>query len=84
MIEISELKEFLDEKVERYNTLDFIKDDPIQIPHGFERKEDIEIIGFITASIAWGKRNMIIRNANRIVEAMDNSPYEFVVNYKKV
>ena len=41
-----ELKEFLDEKVELYNNKTFIESDPIQIPHLYSLKEDIEIAGF--------------------------------------
>lgn len=50
-----ELKEFLDEKVIQYNHPGFIDSDPIQIPHQFSVKEDIEIAGFLAATIAWGK-----------------------------
>lgn len=78
---ISDLKSFLDEKVEQYNHIKFIDTDPIQIPHRFSQKEDIEIAGFLTATIAWGNRKSIIKNANRIIEFMDNSPYDFVLNH---
>lgn len=76
-----ELKEFLDEKVTQYNHPSFIESDPIQIPHQFSKKEDIEIIGFLTATIAWGNRTMIINNAGKIAEIMDYSPYDFIMNY---
>ena len=49
----SDLKDFLDEKVLQYNTLDFIESDPVQIPHLFTQKEDVEIAGFLSATIAW-------------------------------
>jgi uncharacterized protein (TIGR02757 family) len=78
----SELKDFLEEKVVLYNNSDFIADDPIQIPHLYTLKEDIEIAGFLSASIAWGNRKMIIRNAHKMMEFMGNSPYDFVVNHK--
>ena len=76
-----ELKEFLDEKVIKYNNPDFIESDPIQIPHQFSLKEDIEIAGFLAATIAWGNRKMIIRNSLKMVELLDNSPYDFVINH---
>lgn len=76
-----ELKEFLDAKVEQYNNPKFIESDPIQIPHQFSKKEDIEISAFLTATIAWGKRQMIIKNANKMIEIMGNSPYDFVLNH---
>ena len=75
------LKEFLDEKVLKYNNPDFIESDPIQIPHQFSKKEDIEIAGFLAATIAWGNRKMIIKNANKMVELLGNSPYDFVINH---
>jgi uncharacterized protein (TIGR02757 family) len=76
----SGLKEFLDEKADLYNCTAFIELDPISIPHLFSKKEDIEISGFLAATIAWGKRKMILRNANRIVELLDGSPYDFILN----
>jgi len=78
----TELKEFLDTKVVQYNTPDFITSDPISIPHQFQIKEDIEIAGFLTATIAWGNRKMIIKNANRMMALMGNSPYDFIMNHK--
>ncbi len=77
----SELKEFLDEKVELYNNPKFIESDPIQIPHQFSLKEDIEISGFLTATIAWGNRKMIINNAQKLMNLMGNSPYDFVMEH---
>ena len=79
----SELKEFLDEKVILYNNPNFIETDPIQIPHRFETKEDIEIAAFLTATIAWGNRKMIIKNASKMMTLMGNSPYDFVMNHSK-
>jgi uncharacterized protein (TIGR02757 family) len=79
----SELKEFLDEKVELYNRPSFIESDPISIPHQFTEKQDIEIAGFLAATIAWGNRKMILRNANRIMELLDGSPYDFIVNHQE-
>lgn len=78
-----DLKQFLDNKAEQYNNPKFIESDPIQIPHQFSIKEDIEIAAFLTATIAWGKRQMIIKNSNRMVEIMDNSPYDYVMNHSE-
>lgn len=81
-LNFDELKTFLDEKADYYNRSFFIETDPIQIPHLFSMKEDIEIAGLLTALIAWGQRKTIIKNAKRIVERMDNSPYDFILNFK--
>jgi len=77
----NELKDFLDSKVVQYNNPKFIESDPIQIPHQFSIKEDIEIAGFLTATIAWGNRKSIITNAKRLMEFLDNSPFDFVMNH---
>ena len=77
----SDIKEFLDEKVNQYNTLAFIDSDPISIPHRFNLKEDIEISGFLASTIAWGNRTMIIKNASKLLGLMGNSPYDFIMNH---
>lgn len=79
----SELKSFLDEKVLQYNTLDFIESDPVQIPHLFSQKEDIEIAGFLSATIAWGNRKMIIKNSHKMMDLMGNSPYDFMLSHSE-
>ncbi|WP_136465281.1 TIGR02757 family protein [Flagellimonas onchidii] len=79
----SELKDFLDEKVAQYNHPSFLEGDPIQVPHRFSKKEDIEISGFLTATIAWGNRKSIINNAVRLMELLDNSPHDFVLNHSE-
>ncbi|WP_324719075.1 TIGR02757 family protein [Salinimicrobium sp. HB62] len=76
-----ELKEFLDFKVKQYNTPQFIESDPIQIPHLFSRKEDIEISGFLTAIISWGNRKSILKNANSLMDLLDRAPYSFVMQH---
>jgi len=76
----TELKHFLDEKYDLYNNPKFIETDPITIPHLFSRKEDIEIAGFITATIAWGQRITIINNANKLMKLMGYAPYDFVMS----
>jgi uncharacterized protein (TIGR02757 family) len=73
-----EIKEFLDEKYNQYNCKKFIQSDPIQIPKQFEDPEDIEIAGFLAATIAWGQRSTIITNMNRLLNKMNNTPYEFI------
>jgi uncharacterized protein (TIGR02757 family) len=79
----SELKSFLDEKVLQYNTLDFIESDPVQIPHLFTQKEDIEIAGFLSATISWGNRKMIIKNSHQMMDLMGNAPYDFVMSHQE-
>lgn len=81
MIPKEELKDFLDLKVDEYNRSQFIESDPIQIPHLFSKKEDIEIAGFLAATIAWGNRKSILKNAHNLMLLMDKKPYEFVMQH---
>lgn len=83
MLNTQELKGFLDAKVIQYNNSKFIESDPIQVPHQFSKKEDIEIAAFLTATIAWGNRKSIIKNAKQMMQLFDNSPYDFVMNHQE-
>src|SRR5690606_35377721 len=78
-----DLKTFLDNKVAQFNRPNFIELDPISIPHRFSKKEDIEIIGFFAAILAWGQRKTIINKCSELIERMDGSPYEFIVNHQE-
>lgn len=77
-----ELKAFLDQKVLEYNQPDFITLDPISIPHRFTKKQDIEIAGFIAATLAWGQRKTIINKCLELLTMMDNAPYDFITNHE--
>jgi uncharacterized protein (TIGR02757 family) len=76
-----EMKSFLDEKVDAFNKISFIDDDPISVPHQFTERRDIEIAAFLTASIAWGNRKSILKSAGRMMDFLDNRPYEFVIGH---
>ncbi len=79
-ISFSEMKEFLEEKYSGFNNRSFIINDPISIPHRYTDRRDIEISGFLTATIAWGRRDLIIRSATVLMEMMGESPYEFLID----
>ena len=76
---VAELKEFLDQKHNEFNTPHFIEKDPISVPHQFSRKEDIEIAGFLAATISWGNRASIVKDAVKLLAMMDCTPYEFIL-----
>lgn len=78
-----DLKSFLDEKALKYNQSFFIESDPIQVPKNFSDKENIEIAAFLTATIAWGNRLSIIKNAIKLMALMENQPHEFVLSASK-
>lgn len=79
-LDLEQLFNFLESKYHYYNRSSFIELDPISVPHNFTIKEDIEIAAFLTAIISWGNRKSIIQNALKLMEIMDNSPFDFMVN----
>lgn len=77
---MQDLKPLLDELAERYNTASFIDDDPVQFPRRYSRLQDIEIVSFLTATIAWGRRAMILNSAEKMLNIMGSSPYDYVMS----
>lgn len=79
----TDLKAFLDAKVIQYNTVNFIESDPISVPHRYTLKEDVEIAGFLAATIAWGNRKMIVKNGHRMLDLFGDSPFDFVMSHNE-
>lgn len=78
---LTSLKDFLDAKADQYNRPSFIDRDPISIPHRFSLKQDIELMGFWAAVLAWGQRPVILKKTNELVDLMDGAPYDFIRNH---
>ncbi|NAW51082.1 TIGR02757 family protein [Elizabethkingia argentiflava] len=78
-----EIFDFLDEKADAFNQAEYIESDPLQIPHQYSRKQDVEISGFLAATIAWGNRKSIVANAYKMMHFMGESPYDFVMSAKE-
>lgn len=70
----------LDKLVEKYETTDFIKDDPIQFIHKGKRKEESELLGFIASLFAYGNRKMFIKKLEEIFSRTDGDIVGFVKN----
>jgi uncharacterized protein (TIGR02757 family) len=79
-----DIKRFLEAKTEQYNKKWFVFNDPVSVPHRFQRKEDIEISGFLTATIAWGQRPAILKKANLLMDLMDGAPYNFITQQSEL
>jgi uncharacterized protein (TIGR02757 family) len=75
--------ELLEQKYKAYNRPAFLDNDPVNIPHRFSKKQDIEIAGFFAATLAWGQRITIINNTNKLMGWMDESPYDFIINHQE-
>ena len=75
---MNSLKNTLDLLTARYNVPSFVDDDPVQFPRRFSSQDDIEIAAFLTSIISWGRRPMILSNAEKLLKLLDNSPAAFV------
>ena len=81
MIELNMItKNELDNLVAKYETVDFIKDDPIQFPHRFKNKKDVELAGFIASLFAYGNRKMFIAKLNDLFNRADNDIANYIKN----
>ena len=78
-----QVRELLEISYRKYNRIDFIKDDPILIPHRFHNLQDIEISGFLIATLAWGQRKTIINKGLELMSLLDLAPYDFVINHRE-
>ncbi|GAA4296003.1 TIGR02757 family protein [Nibribacter koreensis] len=78
----AQIKALLEDRYRRYNTLEFIANDPICIPHRFAQKQDIEIAGFFASILAWGQRKTIINKCTELMARMDNAPYQFILHHQ--
>jgi len=79
-LSFSELKEFLEEKYLKFNNPSFIDNDPVSIPHRFSSKANREIAGFLAATIAWGRRDLILKSGAKLMRLLQNAPYDFIIN----
>lgn len=73
-----ELKELLDAEARRINNTSFIDKDPVQFPRRFSKLKDIEATAILSATIAWGNRKMICRNADKMLKLMADDPAAFI------
>jgi uncharacterized protein (TIGR02757 family) len=78
-----QVKVLLDDRYKKHNRPDFIANDPVVIPHGFTRPQDIEIAGLFAAILAWGQRVTIIRKCRELLARMDQAPYDFIRNHQE-
>lgn len=76
------MKSKLDSLVLKYETFDFIKSDPIQFPHRYKNKVDIEIAGFISSLFAFGRREIFIKKLDYLFSLAQN-PFELISDFQK-
>ncbi len=71
-----------------YNNLQYFEKDPIIFPKKFADGyfkgeyllQDVEIAGVLSAHLAWGRREMIVRDCGRVFDEMEWKPFEYIMN----
>ena len=63
-----------------YHRADFIQSDPVQFPHRYTLKQDIEVSGLLTAIMSFGNRKQILKKADELHGLMGDSPYQYVLS----
>ena len=79
----TELATLLNVKAEQYEQVNFIEEDPIALPHQFEKLQDIEIIAFWVSILAWGQRQTIINKGLELIDLMEGRPHHFILHHTK-
>tara|TARA_B110000037_G_C17023929_1_gene466533 strand:- start:136 stop:918 length:783 start_codon:yes stop_codon:yes gene_type:complete len=80
----SKTKKILEDAYQRHHNSDFIKDDPLQIPHEFSSLQDIEIMAFFSSILAWGQRKTIINNCRKLISIFNGQPHDFILSHSSV
>lgn len=80
---LAELKVYLDRINDSVEKPEYIQSDPVQFIHAFENKKDIEIAGFFAALMAWGRRDIVIKKVENLLQRMNYKPFEFVTRYSQ-
>lgn len=78
-----ELKPYLDEINTQVEQPGYIHKDPVQFLHAFSDKKDIEIAGFFAATMAWGRRDIVISKVDELLKIFDYRPYNYIMNYRQ-
>ena len=73
----------LDKLAEKYENEYFIDADPVQFPHRFKSKEDIEIAGFISSLVAYGSRKVFIKKLEQLFDIAEQEPLNFILNFEE-
>lgn len=82
MLTKNELDTCLCKWAEEYHCSDFIAADPVQFPHRYTVKEDIEISGLLTAVLSFGNRIQILKKADELDRIMGHAPLAYVLSGK--
>ncbi|HEX9758933.1 MAG TPA: TIGR02757 family protein [Nitrospiria bacterium] len=78
---VDQIKEIMERFYHNHDRRESIDQDPIQFPHRYIYPEDIEIAGLVASSFAFGRVTLILPMVQKILDRMEGTPYEFILNF---
>ncbi len=74
----------LEKIYKKYNRRKYVSPDPLEFLYKYIKEQDVEIVGLIAASLAYGRVAQILKSVNIILEKLSPSPKEFLIKEKKL
>lgn len=63
----------------KYHDSKYLEIDPLLVVHRFKNKKDIEIVGLLSSSLAYGRVDIIIRSIEKVLFICDDNLTNFVL-----
>ena len=76
------LKSFLEGLYYTYQRRELINPDPLYFLYKYKDVRDLEIVGLIAASLAYGRVAQIMKSVEKILSCLTDSPHEFLISNK--
>ncbi len=71
-------REELEELYLKYTKREYAHPDPVEFLFGYDRAEDLEIVGLIASSFAYGRVSQILKTVSYVLDALGKSPFKFL------
>ena len=79
----AQIRDILERLYARYNHKKFIPPDPLQFVYQYTNRADMEIAGFLSAVLAYGRVRHIEKSLTNLLGNIGDSPFEFVLSFGK-
>jgi uncharacterized protein (TIGR02757 family) len=74
------LNKTLEDLYKVYHKPEYMRLDPVEFVHGFSDSCDIETVGLLASSLAYGKVEIIRSSIGKILSVMGKSPHDFILS----
>jgi len=77
---MNKLKQKLDELYGLYNDRKYVHPDPLEFLYNYPDPLDMELVGLIASSLAYGRVAQILKSVSSVLEKMHGSPRKFLMD----